>query len=145
MPEQKDNRITFRAKPLTLRMLEDRAELGRSSEAVARFLLEACLNTLPDSLPTFSEDEALFICAFLGRTSIHPDALHFLRRDMVEELKESKRNSFDVSQLRARLESLTPFEWVAVVDASQRYWRGEYRKDAETSAKRLREVGLVGD
>jgi hypothetical protein len=138
-------RITFRISKATLKALEARAEKERSADSVAKFLLEACLETLPRSLPTFSESEALYICNALNGSSIRPDTLRSLRIDILDDLLEIHRDDFDAQHLRLRLYNLPHFEWVAVVDAVQRYWMGEYHKDAETSKKRLREVGLVKD
>lgn len=137
MPEDYP-RIQFRSSDMLDRNLTCRTDGGSSVHSVAKRDLEAYYDELVHALPSFSESDALFIVDVLNGARISPDVLHYLRRDVIDEARES--GNVDLVE---RLKVLSRFEWRAVVDAVQRYWIGPYWQD--DALRRLRQIGLVGE
>jgi hypothetical protein len=119
--------------------LEARAGDGLTIHAIAQRDLTAYYDELPYALPSFTEEEARRLVYLLDGSRINQDTLHYLRRDIVDGLHES---SYD--DLATHIRDLARFEWRAVIDAFQRYQRGNpYYMSDEQIASKLREVGLV--
>lgn len=93
--------------------------------------LERYYLILPHLLPTFSEHEALVLVSELNGMRLEND-----RADKIWSEVENK-------ELRAKLESLSFPECMAVLDAVQRFWSGAYSKSEKETQQKLREVGLV--
>lgn len=131
-------RVMFRLNKELKPFLTERLEKGLTLESIVRRDLEAYYTALAEALPQFSEADASFICGALNGSRITLDTIPYLRRDVIDAALEQDRQ-----ELAQRLQSLSRFEWRAVVDAVQRYWIGPYHKDSEVSAEKLRNVGLV--
>jgi hypothetical protein len=131
-------RVMFRVNKKLETFLKERIEESQTLEKIVRRDLEAYYTALAEALPQFSELDALFICDVLNGSRITPDTIPYLRRDVIDAALEQ-----DKQELAQRLQSLSLFEWRAVVDAVQRYWIGPYHKNSEASSEKLRSVGLV--
>lgn len=125
--------------------LKDRAEqqLDSAYSQVARRDLGRYYTLLKRSLPTFSEPEALVIVGALKGSRIDPEIIHRLYVDVDEELEDHPVEGINRGAFVARLRNLSRLECMAIADAAERFWLGEYHKSGDEVSQRLREVGLV--
>lgn len=115
-------------------------ERGENLNTVGKRDLERYYNAIPCFVPSFTEDEALFLCqVFNGSRDINPDKVW----DDVAEAIQETQTTFDAATLLDRLNALSKGERIALVDAIERYWSGAYHKSGQASKIALRRVGLV--
>lgn len=101
--------------------------------------LERYYAGLPSALPSFSEQEAVWLVdAFNGSHNVNPERVYleilaFFEEDLTPEQKK----------LVNFLRNLPIYASVAVLDAVERFWRGPYHKEESEVQRRLGEVGLV--
>ena len=129
--------VNFRAGEHLNTMLSDRDE---NINAVAKRDLERYYNVLQAHLPTFSMNEALFLCDALNGVRCSPDTLrvNLLASD---EFVSAEKWDVDGTSFLERIKSLSYVESLAVIDAVERVWNApEYSVDLK---KRVVLVGLV--
>ncbi len=147
-------RIQFRATGLLGEALEKRADIppgatpdetGSILSMTARRDIGRYYDMLIRSLPTFSENEALLLCDVLNGTIIESFSVPLLWTEISDAVQEGYDEKWEIdgAALVARLRALTPFECMAVGDAVERYWSGEYSRTSTESRMRLYQTGLV--
>lgn len=129
------------------------AELASRSEEmtdsaysrVAKRDLERYYAMMARDAPVFSEDEALVLVNALNGAKYQPELVHRLYIDVQEYLEENEeyRLSGNVLTLVLRLKEMKVLECMAVIDAVEKFWSGEYHKTPEETQQALRTVGLI--
>lgn len=100
---------------------------------------------LPYLLPKFSVDEASFLVGVLNGCKYGDvNSIKRLWKDADYAVYESNAAhcTIDGNALVTRLQAMDVPQYMAIIDAVERYWCGPYHKDGPME-ERLREVGLV--
>lgn len=120
------------------------AERGDATEwnRIAKQALQYHLEILPDYVPTFTREEALYLCSLWpdGRVSVER-----LEQDLRVALQEIAGALLPPSPalLLNRIQRLSRLQRVALADAIARFWQGPYRRTEEEVDAVLMMVGLV--
>lgn len=122
--------------------LETRADGRLSPGRVAARDLARYYYLLHRAVPSFSEPEASLIVDAMNGLMTEPHTAGLLWANIADAVRDDSLDEkwdVDAPALVARLRALTPFEQLAVADASERFWQ---RPELSTS-ENLRRVGLV--
>lgn len=124
--------------------LTARAETEESTGLVAKRDLERYYALIGLSLPVFSEQEALLLVNTLNASRINAETIHRLYVDVDEYLEEHPLEGFNRGAFVARLRNCSRLECMAIADAVERFWQGDYHKNEQESSQRLRDVFFHG-
>ncbi len=119
-----DNQVRFRADPEVVQALRARmSPRANGLGGIAKRDLERYYAQLAAALPVFGADEAGFILDALSRERVDHHFSHLVWAvvaDASEQRGLAARWGVDAAALIGRLRDLTPFEKLALVDASER-------------------------
>lgn len=135
--------IQFRAIGELANELERRTENGKPASEIARRDLERYYEMLKRSLPKFSFNEAQLMVDVFNGTLIQPFTVQLLWAEVSDAVEEGYAEKWEVdgTALVQKLRSLSSFECMAVADAIERIWRGDYH--ITDMDEQIRASGLV--
>lgn len=137
-------RVQFRSGDELDRELAARADKGRSIHAVAKRDLERYYELLGHSIPTFTVNEAMLIVDALNGVLLRAESISILWANVADGIRHdglAEKWEVDGATLVERLRNLTYFEAMAIGDAVERSWSGDYH--ATDMRERVVAVGLA--